>query len=120
MPEGFARRRTPHDKVGGEPRAIKTPAQGGRLQSAIHPQSLYLRALHRRWAHWAASLWTSSGRFICPLDVDNYTHGENEMQVLPAIFSFFIVLYEKFANIFAVFSFTYNTATAPRYYAAPG
>ena len=29
MPEGFARRRTPHDKVGGEPRAIKTPAQGG-------------------------------------------------------------------------------------------
>lgn len=27
------------------------------------------------------------------------------MQVLPAIFSFFIVLYEKFANIFAVFFF---------------
>lgn len=27
------------------------------------------------------------------------------MQVLSAIFSFFIVLYEKFANIFAVFFF---------------
>ena len=74
---------------------LRPPRLGGRLQSAIRPQSLYLRALPLRWALIGRSSADIVWLFICPFAVDNYTRNKHKLQDLRDENPQFIALTKK-------------------------